>query len=438
MTETIQRFSQQLGAAFSCFFEGLSERAEPFESVWLRGLMPHEREPDLDEQAVLLLAIMPHIAPRTLDILFLRNKDLDRPHTEFGGANGLSHGGFLPTGETAVFLLSGGSKNAEDVANARRKAMHILDRGHWLNTENVLSCEGQGEGEPLLSGRLVVSDETLTQVFGTDYRPEYNASFPALKITTPLDWDDLVLPYDLREELDDIAIWLANEADMRHQWHLDRIVKRGYRVLFYGPPGTGKTLTAMLLGQQNEMDVYRVDLSMVVSKYIGETEKNLARVFDKALHHNWILFFDEADALFGRRTEANSSNDRHANQEVAYLLQRIEDHPGMVILATNLKDNLDEAFFRRFQSSLHFPMPDKRSRIELWRKMLPKEWLAKADDPEELLHTAAGHPLSGGSIVNAVQSCAISLHRSGTSTLTEKILKQAIAKELAKESQIKT
>ncbi len=107
------------------------------------------------------------------------------------------------------------------------------------------------------------------------------------------------------------------------------------------------------------MDVYRIDLSMIVSKYIGETEKNLARVFDLAENRNWILFFDEADALFGKRTSTNTSNDRHANQEVAYLLQRIEDFPGIIILATNLRSNIDEAFSRRFQSVVYFPMPTR-------------------------------------------------------------------------------
>ncbi len=258
--------------------------------------------------------------------------------------------------------------------------------------------------------------------------------FPGRRITTPLNWNDLVLPYVLREELDDIAEWMAHRNEITERWDLGRIVKPGYRCLFYGPPGTGKTLTATLLGQRTSMEVYRVDLSMIVSKYIGETEKNLARVFDKAEHHDWILFFDEADALFGQRTETSSSNDRHANQEVAYLLQRIEDFPGMAILATNLKENIDPAFFRRFQSALYFPMPEEAMRLELWRRLLPGEW--RTD--EELLHTAAGHILSGGSIVNAVQNCAIKLHRSGSSVLTCDILRGAIARELEKEGKITT
>jgi len=126
-----------------------------------------------------------------------------------------------------------------------------------------------------------------------------------------------------------------------------------------------------------------------------------------AENRNWILFFDEADALFGKRTSANTSNDRHANQEVAYLLQRIEDFPGTVILATNLKSNIDEAFSRRFQSIIYFPMPDEEQRAALWRSMLPKDWLG--DDAEELIAAAAQAELSGGSIANVVRRCAVAL-----------------------------
>jgi len=381
-----------------------------------------------EEIIVLLLSLMPHISPQTLDIFFTLNKDLDRPYTEFGGWKGTSHSGFIPTGETAAFLLSVGQPEK------REEVIRILSKDHWFYKENILRCEGQGEGEPFLSGMLRVSDEVLAKVYGISYEPEYNASFPAKKITTPLTWDDLVLPYNIREELNDITRWLQYQQQIKDQWQLNRLIKPGYRCLFYGPPGTGKTLTATLLGKQNNMDVYRVDLSMIVSKYIGETEKNLAKVFDKAQHHNWILFFDEADALFGQRTETQSSNDRHANQEVAYLLQRIEDHSGIVILATNLKENIDEAFFRRFQSALYFPMPDDRLRYQLWENMLPAEWLP--EPKEDFLYQAAGYKLAGGSMVNIIQNCAIRLHGSGEKKLDIETFRHAVNRELQKEGKI--
>ncbi|MDR0371851.1 MAG: ATP-binding protein [Prevotellaceae bacterium] len=431
MTNTIAYFSGLLHAVFSSYFSPEKEEKTGLflpESQWLKTLLPENTDPTKEEQTVLLLALIPHLSPQTLDLFFLQNKALDRPYTEFGGWKGVSHGGFLPTGETAAFLLS-----ATQLGD-REKVMHLFGKDHWFYRNNILRLESQGEGEPFLSGRLVISDEVLAKVYGQEYEPEYNATFPAKKITTLLEWNDLVLPYNLREELDDIICWIKNQHVIREQWALNKIIKQGYRCLFYGPPGTGKTLTATLLGKQNNMDVYRVDLSMIVSKYIGDTEKNLAKIFDKAEHQYWILFFDEADALFGQRTETQSSNDRHANQEVAYLLQRIEDFPGTVILASNLKENIDEAFFRRFQSALYFPMPDERLRYQLWQKMLPGEWLPA--DADEFLQQAAKHKLSGGSMVNVIQHCAIGLFDKESPKLSPEQLKQAIVREQAKDGKI--
>ena len=134
-------------------------------------------------------------------------------------------------------------------------------------------------------------------------------------------------------EIEQIKIWLTYNADLLQDSNLSRKIKPGYRALFYGPPGTGKTLTASLLGKQFNKEVYRIDLSQVVSKYIGETEKNLEKVFSKAENKDWILFFDEADALFGKRSNVQNAHDKYANQEVSYLLQRVEDFPGLIILA---------------------------------------------------------------------------------------------------------
>jgi len=130
------------------------------------------------------------------------------------------------------------------------------------------------------------------------------------------------------EEVEEIKAWIEHRQTLMRDWGLEKQIKPGFRSLFYGPPGTGKTFTASLLGKSTGLDVYRIDLSLVVSKYIGETEKNLSTVFDQAERNDWILFFDEADALFGKRTQVSSSHDRYANQEVAYLLQRVEDFCG--------------------------------------------------------------------------------------------------------------
>jgi adenylate kinase family enzyme len=384
------------------------------------------KEISWEERAVLLLALMPHLSPQSLDLFFIQNKDLDHPYTEFGGWKGTSHNGFLPTGETAAFLLS------VDDAGGRTEAKRLFGESHWFYKENIVKLETQGPGEPYLSGKLIASDEFLAKAISNEtYRPGYNSDFPARRMETKLEWEDLVVPYHLWDSLNDISVWLEHEQDIRQRWDLDKLIKPGYRCLLYGPPGTGKTLAACLLGKKHGKDVYRIDLSMIVSKYIGETEKNLAKIFDRAMHQNWILFFDEADALFGKRSDTNSSNDRHANQEVAYLLQRIEDFPGMVVLATNLKDNLDQAFLRRFQSVLNFPMPDQTLRLRLWQQMVPEEWLKEAH--EDILHEASQHKISGGSMVNIIQFCALQIYRSERPALTEEILRSAINSELAKE-----
>ena len=158
-------------------------------------------------------------------------------------------------------------------------------------------------------------------------------------------WHDLVLNPATRAQLDGIAGWIRQR---------DRREKSGYRALFQGPPGTGKTLAAQVLAKHLGLELHRIDLSRVVSKFIGETEKNLAQVFDEAQAKDWILFFDEADALFGKRTDVRDAHDRYANIEVSYLLQRIESYEGLVILTTNRRENIDPAFLRRLLCVLDF------------------------------------------------------------------------------------
>ena len=204
--------------------------------------------------------------------------------------------------------------------------------------------------------------------------------------------------------------------------------------LVFGQSGCGKTFTASLLGKVTGKDVYCIDLSMVVSKYIGETEKNLAKVFELAENKDWILFFDEADALFGKRTNIKDSHDRYANQEVAYLLQRIEDYRGLVVLSTNLKSNIDEAFARRFQSVIRFPMPDARQRERLWRETFSTQCVF--DDDVNLTAIAAKYELSGGSIVNVVQYCSVMAMSRDENIIRNSDLMEGIRREFRKEGKI--
>lgn len=426
MTAHIDWFNRMLTTAIQLYFQQGCEYSSieeilPPDDGWLEEVTGHQ-DISFNDRVIIMLALMPHTCPQALDIFFVQNKNFDRQYTEFGGWKGLSHGGFLPTGETASFIIAG-----EDMEK-KKTVIRMFQRDYWFYTKNILRLEGAGDGEPFLSGQLRPSEEFLSHVLlDREYKPDYNIGFPAKRITTELEWKDMILDYNTLEALEEINTWIEHQHTIMEEWGLKRFLKPGYRALFYGPPGTGKTLAATLLGKKNNMDVYRVDLSMIVSKYIGETEKNLAKVFDMAENRNWILFFDEADALFGKRTSTNTSNDRHANQEVAYLLQRIEDFPGTVILATNLKSNIDEAFSRRFQSIIYFPMPDEELRSALWRSMLPKEWLG--DDAEEFIATAAQTELSGGSIANVVRRCAITLVENQQQMLSLVLLHASIHRE---------
>jgi hypothetical protein len=379
-----------------------------------------------DERLVLMLALAPQLRPQALDLMFVRNKNLDRGFTEFGGCKGRTHGGFLPTLETAAFVLAG-----DDLAR-RLQVLRLFDEDAVLRRTGLLRTELDAAGEPPLSAALQATPELLARAtLGGAHVPDFGPGFPARRITTPLHWDDLVLAPEVLDEVLAIRTWATHGAELLQDWGLARAVKPGWRSLFHGPPGTGKTLTATLLGQAVGAEVYRIDLSMVVSKYIGETEKNLAGVFDQAQHRQWILFFDEADALFGKRTATSSSNDRYANQEVSYLLQRVEDFPGTVILASNLKANIDEAFARRFQSIVYFPMPDTEQRLQLWQGMLPDRQRLAPD--VDLPALAEAHELSGGAIANVVRHAAVAARRAGRVHMSAADLTQGVARELRKE-----
>jgi hypothetical protein len=378
------------------------------------------------ERIVIALALAPHLRPTLLDPLFLRNQNIDRGFTEFGGWKGRAHGGFLPTCETAAFIVAG------DDLDQRLALTRLLAPDQPLRQRGILRVEHDAPGEPFLSAPLLVASEYLAWLTtGERHKPDFSSSFPAKLITTPLGWGDLVLADEVLEDIAAITTWNQHSATLLRDWQLAKAIKPGYRALFFGPPGTGKTLTATLIGQASGADVYRIDLSMVVSKYIGETEKNLAQVFDQAQNRHWILFFDEADALFGKRTATSSSNDRHANQEVSYLLQRVEDFPGTVILATNLKANIDDAFARRFQAMIHFPMPDADQRLRLWEGMVRHTRRLAAD--VDLPRIAEAHELSGGAIANVVRYGAIRALQMNRTLIGAADLQQGIVKELRKE-----
>ena len=244
-------------------------------------------------------------------------------------------------------------------------------------------------------------------------------------------WDDLILNYQTMQQIEDIKNWTLYHQQFLDDWQMRRKVKPGYRALFYGPPGTGKTLTASLLGKYTERDVYKIDLSMVVSKYIGETEKNLSKIFDQAEHRHWILFFDEADSIFGKRTGVQSSNDKYANQEVSFLLQRIEDYDGLIILASNLKSNIDTAFLRRFHSVIYFPLPDEDERLVLWRKSFPPQVVFSPD--VNFKHIATQYEMSGALIMNVVQHACLRALARQSDQIAQRDIVEGIQREFFKQ-----
>ena len=385
-----------------------------------------EHSPNYNEYILLLLAIAPHIQPNFFNQIIAEHLPEGGDFPEFGGVKGTNHRGILPTGEMAQFILAG------DDIEKRLDVQRLLSSEHWFAQKRILWLEPVREGEPVMSGRLILDPEIVEQLtLGTVSRPRFSIDFPAEYIETEMEWDDLVLHPNTLRQIREIEHWLQYNDTLLHEWGMKKKIKPGYRALFFGPPGTGKTMTATLLGKYTGKDVFRIDLSRVVSKYIGETEKNLSRLFDKAENKNWILFFDEADALFGKRTDIRDAHDKYANQEVAYLLQRIEGYNGLVILATNQRGNIDDAFVRRFQTIIHFPMPRTEERYGIWRKAFPPQ-IEIADDID-WRQVAERYELTGAGILNVMHYCAVEALADESRRLDRKRLEAAILREYIKE-----
>jgi vesicle-fusing ATPase len=243
----------------------------------------------------------------------------------------------------------------------------------------------------------------------------------AERIDPAATWDDLVLPGGHRDLLHEIARHVRHRTQVYERWGFGERTSRGLGVtaLFAGESGTGKTLAAEVLANELDLDLYRIDLSTTVSKYIGETEKNLRRLFDAAECSGAVLLFDEADALFGKRGEVKDGHDRYANLEVAYLLQRMESYRGLAILTTNLRSNIDRAFLRRLRFVVQFPFPDIAERTAIWRRAFPSATPVDGLDPERL----AQLPISGGSIHSIALSAAFAAAHDGGPVTGDQLLR---------------
>lgn len=380
---------------------------------------------NFEERLLLFLAMVSQVKPQCLDIFLVQNTATGQIFTEFGGRKGNVFSGFLPTAETFLFIV------AADNLAIRFDLLKIFDAQHPLFALDVLEYEPLPPGEPISSIPLHINKNWFEEfTTGERSRPRFSTEFPAQLIETQMDIDDLVLPHHTFNQLELIDTWLQHKDTMMNDFGLKSKLKPGFRSLFFGQPGTGKSLAAALLGKKHGFPVYRIDLSRIVSKYIGETGKNLSKVFDAAENQQWILFFDEADALFGKRTNVSDARDRYANQETSYLLQRIEDHNGLVILASNFKQNIDQAFLRRFQSTIEFPIPDADQRLKLWQQSFSK--ITNLESKVNLNEISEKYELSGGVIINVVRYATLKMLKDGVTEIRQKDILEGIKGELKK------
>ncbi len=263
---------------------------------------------------------------------------------------------------------------------------------------------------------------TLNDVY-EGCRAQLNPVSFATKITPVNIWEDIVLPPDKKEQLREVCNYVKNYPTVYELWGFDKHTRsKGLNVLFSGPSGTGKTMAAEIIAGELGLDMYKIDLSMVVSKYIGETEKNLNQIFKDAEDANAVLFFDEADALFGKRSEIKDAHDRYANIEINYLLQKIEEQEGIVVLATNMQKNIDDAFLRRMNYIVEFPFPNDMYRLEIWQHIFPK------DTPLDEMIDFKGLSkleISGGNIKNIAVTAAFLAAEDSRSIKMEHLQKAA-------------
>ncbi|MCG2418335.1 ATP-binding protein [Aequorivita sp. F47161] len=391
------------------------------------GVFLKEEKLSETEIVVFLLAVAPSFYPSFFIDTISKEYPEGTDFVQFGGVKGQNHRGILPTGETVQFILGGTN------FTRRMQCMDFFKVEHLFSKKDILYLENVPFGEPIMSGKIILSADIIYKITtGEVPAPKLSTAFPAEKLETELQWDDLILSQKTLQQIRELEMWLQFNDQLFNDWGMKNRLKAGYRVLFHGPPGTGKTLTASLLGKYTNKPVYRIDLSTVVSKYIGETEKNLSNLFNKAQHKDWILFFDEADAIFGKRTNVRDAHDKYANQEVSYLLQRVEAHPGLIILASNFRDNVDESFTRRFQSIIMFEMPGATEREAIWKTNLPKQLkISEEIDWEDI---SKKYELTGSNILNIIQFCSLKVLNGKSKTLTPEILQQGIRREFVKEN----
>ncbi|MBO9690469.1 ATP-binding protein [Chryseobacterium sp.] len=377
------------------------------------------------EVIILLMALLPRLDPALLKRMYL-----EFPNSELFDFCATNDSGrlFYPTIQAVQYILAG------DSISGRLKALDYFGPDSVMMKEELVAFSVHDH--IAMNSQISIHQEAFNAIiFGLELLPKMSNDFPAEQLNTRRSWADLILPQATLQELQSIEAWYHSSRILMEEWDMQKKLKPGFRVLFYGEPGTGKTLAASLLGKYTKRPVFRVDVSMLVSKYIGETEKQLAKLFDKAENKNWILFFDEADAIFGKRTSVKDAHDKYANQEVSYLLQRIETFSGLIILASNFKNNMDKAFTRRFHSCIPFNNPKYEERLRIWQQNLPEQLQLENIDLEQI---ARRYELTGSNIMNIIQDISLKTIASKEPgyKVNSDMLLEGIKKEYVKEDKI--
>lgn len=385
-----------------------------------------------EERLLLLLSLLPHYAPEALNAMVAsvqKGVIIEHPHLR-GNVNHVSLD-YIPTLQTILFLMSGTDKS-EQQSSYRR----LMFDGTLLK-QQVVSLQPFLPNEPVRSDRELIPEIAGEYVqyllHGRIPRPDFGKNFPAKLLTTNKNWDQLILNQHTTRQVELLIDWI--EYGTAFTQESVGYFGPGYPALFFGPPGTGKSMTAALIGKRCGVHVYRVDASRIVSKYIGETEKNIVQLFNRMKMENQrhekkaVLFFDEADVLFSKRTEVKDAKDKWANMETSVLLPLVEEYDGLVIVATNLERNLDDAMDRRFQLKIKFPFPKYEDRLLVWKNALPPSYQYPNSKAAEKL---AQYHLSPAAIINVLKGCCLQARKNGTQVLVTKDLDYYIKTEFAK------
>lgn len=384
------------------------------------------------ERLLLLVSLLTQYAPEVFrEMITGIQQGLTLSHPHVGGYIKHTSLQFVPSLQTVLFLYAG-----EDKALQQLCYREVVMEGTLLRKQ-IISLVPFDHTEPVISDKELIPDLAEEYVHfllqGRQPRPDFGRDFPARLLRTDKSWEQLVLDDITKRNIELLIDWV--EYGVAFSEDTKGYFSPGYPALFYGPPGTGKSLSAALIGKRCGLNVFRVDASRIVSKYIGETEKNLVHLFQRMKLENErqtkkpILFFDEADVLFSKRTEVKDAKDKWANMETSVLLPLIEEYGGLVIVATNLQYNLDPAMDRRFQLKVKFPTPVYRERVQMWKLGLPPQFsYPRANSPEVL----GQYTLSQASIINVLKGGCLQAVKRGSSVVTGKDIGHYINLEFAK------